>query len=260
MPGMVTVKFVGGAKKSFSTDMLELDADGITIEKLLELILSKKPQNTPDLDVRNILVAINGADSSALEGKMTVVKNSDLISIIPVIHGGAPKKLEIQSGKNLIHVMEIKGNEKINVAFLDRLREDFPKIKLQAVSSKFVLNPYHLQKVLEISINSEKQNVLLSNRIETDILMRFALTKQIADAIASAGIKPKTNVVLIAIGSKQNLEKLYRKLTPNITQPFANDNSAFLKRHFKISKKHLDCVYSKHPLEDILIEKAAVLL
>ena len=36
---MVTIKFVGGAKKSFSTDQLEIDADGITIENLLELIL-----------------------------------------------------------------------------------------------------------------------------------------------------------------------------------------------------------------------------
>ena len=33
-------------------------------------------------------------------------------------------------------------------------------------------------------------NILLSNKIETDILMRFALTLQISNAITSAGIKP----------------------------------------------------------------------
>ena len=33
-----------------------------------------------------------------------------------------------------------------------------------------------------------------------------------------------------------------------------------LKKYFKISKRHLDSVYSKNPLEDILVEKAAVLL
>jgi len=84
---MVTIKFVGGAKKSFSTDQLELDIDGVTIEKLLEILLDIKPKNTPTFDTNNILIAVNGADSSAMEGKKTLIKNSDLISIIPVIHG-----------------------------------------------------------------------------------------------------------------------------------------------------------------------------
>ncbi len=33
----------------------------------------------------------------------------------------------------------------------------------------------------------------------------------------------------------------------------------FLKKYFKITKKQLDSVYSKNPLEDILVEKAAIL-
>ena len=66
---MVTVKFVGGAKKSFSTDQLELDINDVTIEKLLELLLEIQPKNTPTLDTNNILIAVNGADSSTMEGK-----------------------------------------------------------------------------------------------------------------------------------------------------------------------------------------------
>ena len=257
---MITIKFVGGAKKSFSTDQLELDIDDITIEKLLELLLEKKPKDTPTLDTNNILIAVNGADSSAMDGKMTRIKNGDLISIIPVIHGGSSKKLEITIGKKLIQIVEIKGSKQIDVSFLDDLRKEFPKIKLQAISSKFVLNPYHLRKILYISIDSEKEGILLSNKLETDILMRFAATRQIADAITSAGLKPKSDFILIAIGNKTTLDKLYRKLTPLITEVFPKDNSAFLKRHFKITKKQLDSIYSKKPLEDLLIEKAAVLL
>jgi len=34
-----------------------------------------------------------------MEGKMTLIKNSDLISIIPVIHGGSNKKIVITTGK-----------------------------------------------------------------------------------------------------------------------------------------------------------------
>ena len=257
---MVTVKFVGGAKKSFSTDQLELDINDVTIEKLLELLLEIQPKNTPTFDTNNILIAVNGADSSTMEGKMTLIKNSDLISIIPVIHGGSNKKIVINSGKKLIQIVEIKGNRKINVSFLDNLRKEFPTIKLQAISINFVLNSYHLRKILLISTKSETEDILLSNKLETDILMRFAATRQIADAITSAGIHQKNNFILIAVGNKKVLDILYRKLTPLIVEIFSKDNSSFLKKHFKITKRQLDSISSKNPLEDLLIDKAAILI
>jgi molybdopterin converting factor small subunit/tRNA threonylcarbamoyladenosine modification (KEOPS) complex Cgi121 subunit len=258
---MVTIKLIGGAKKSFSTDQLEFDIDDdISIEKLLELILEIKPKNTPTLDTNNILIAVNGADSSAMEGKNTRIKNGDLISIIPVIHGGSNKKIMISVGKKLIQIVEIKGNKQIDVSFLDDLRKEFPKIKFQAISSNFVLNSYHLKKILSISINSEKENILLSNKLETDMLMRFAATKQIADAIVSVGIKPKNDFILIAVGNRTILDKIYQKLTPLIIEIFSKDNSSFLKKHFKITKKQLDSISSKNPLEDLLIEKGAILI
>lgn len=257
---MITIKLVGGAKKSFSTDQLELDVGDITIEKLLELLLEMKPKNAPTLDINNILIAINGADSSAMEGKMTKLKDNDLVSIIPVIHGGSNKKITTSIGKKSIQIVEVKGDKKIDVSFLDQLRKEFPKIKLQAISSNFILNSYHLKKILSISINSEKEKTLLSNKLETDILMRFAATKQIADAIISVGIKPKKNFILIAIGNKTALDKLYQKLTPLTVEIFSKDNSSFLKKHFKITKKQLDSIYSKNPLEDLLIEKGAILI
>ena len=257
---MVTIKFVGGAKKSFSTDQLEIDADGITIENLLELILKIKPPNTPSLDTNNILVAVNGADSSAMKGKLTMIKNTDVVSIIPVIHGGSNKKIVFHIGNKLVQVLEIKGTKQTDVSFLDGLRKEFPKVKLQAISSRFILNSYHLNKVLSISILSEKEGLLLSNKIETDILMRFAAVQQISEAISLIGIKPSQNFILIAIGNKLDLEKIYKKLNPLVIDIFGKNNSAFLKKHFKISKKQIDAVYSKNPLEDLLIEKAAVLL
>ncbi len=257
---MVTIRFVGGAKKSFSTDQLELDIEDITLEELLEILLKEKPENTPSLDIKNILVAINGADSSAMEGKLTRIKKNDLISIIPIIHGGSNKRIMITLGKKTIQILEIKGSKKINVTFLENLRKEFPKIKLQGISSEFVLNLNHLKKIVNISILSEKEKILLSKKIETDILMRFTATKQIGEAINFAGIKSNKNFILIAIGSKNNLNKLFQKLSPLTIEMFSKDNSKFLKNHFKIPKKQLDSVHSKNPLEDILIEKGAILV
>ena len=257
---MITVKLVGGAKKSFSTGQLQIDKYDISIQELLDLLLELKPANTPDLDTENILIAINGSDSSAMEGKSTKIKNNDLVSIIPVIHGGSPKKLTFQVLKKQIQIIEITGQTTIDVKFLDNLRKRYPKIKLQAVSSNFVLNNYHLKKILSLSLESEKNDILLSNKLETDILMRFALTKQISEAIINAGIKPKTNFILIAVGNKKILNSLYEELLPLSVNLFLKNNDLFLKKYFKITKKQLDSVYSKNSLEDILVEKAAILL
>ncbi len=182
------------------------------------------------------------------------------MSIIPVIHVGSPKKLTFQILKKQIQIIEIISQKTINVKFLDNLIKRYSKIQLQAVSSNFVLNNYHLKKILSLSLESEKNNILLSNKLETDILMRFALTNQISDAITYVGIKPKTNFILIAIGNKKILNSLYEELLPLLTNLFSKNNDLFLKKYFKITKKQLDSVYSKNPLEDILIEKAAILL
>ncbi len=257
---MITIKFFGGTKKSFLTGQLQIDKSDISIQELVDLLLESKPANTPDLDAENILIAINGTDSSALEGKSTRVKNNDLVSIIPIIHGGSPKKLVFQVLKKQIQAIEIMGQQTINVQFLDNLRKQYPKIRLQAVSSNFVLNTYHLKKILSLSLESEKNDILLSNKLETDILMRFALTRQISDSITRVGIKPKTNFILIAVGNKKTLNSLYKELLPSSVSLFSKNNELFLKEYFKITKKQLDSVYSKNPLEDILIERAAILL
>ena len=104
---MITVKFIGGAKRSFLTEQLQIDKSDISIQELMDLLLELKPDNTPELDTKNILIAINGTDSSAMEGPSTMIKNNDLVSIIPVIHGGYSKKLTFQVLKKKIKVIEI---------------------------------------------------------------------------------------------------------------------------------------------------------
>lgn len=257
---MFTVKFVGGAKKSFPIENLNIDKSDITIQELITLLSELKPGDTPELDTDNALIAINGADSSAMDGKSTKIKDNDLVSIIPIIHGGSSKKFTFVFSKKQIQAIEIKGQKSIDVKFIDDLRKKYPKLLLQAVSSDFVLNSYHFKKIISLSIESQKNNLLLSNKLETDILMRFALTKQISDAIKNIGIKPKSNFILIAIGNKKTLNSLYDDLLPISTNLFSKNNETSIKKHFKITKKHIDSVYSKNPLADILVEKAAVLL
>ena len=257
---MIIIKLIGGAKKSFNSNQLEIDKFDIPIHELLQLLLKTKPENTSEFDVENILIAINGSDSSAINGKNTIVHDGDIVSIIPVIHGGSPKKLFFDIDKKQIQILEIHGQKTFDVKFIDDLRIKYPKIKFQAVSSKFILNLSHLKKILSISINADKNNILLSNKIETDILMRFAITLQISNAISSVGIKPTSNFILIAIGNKKSFASIYSELSPLCVNLFLKNNDLFLKKHFNISKKYIDTVYSKTPLEDILVEKASILI
>ena len=53
---MITIKLLGGAKKSFNSDQLQIDKSDISINELLELLLKLKPADTSDLDVENILI------------------------------------------------------------------------------------------------------------------------------------------------------------------------------------------------------------
>jgi tRNA threonylcarbamoyladenosine modification (KEOPS) complex Cgi121 subunit/molybdopterin converting factor small subunit len=257
---MISVKLIGGAKKSFNSSHLEIPESEISIQELLDLLLKLKPHNSSDLDVENILIAINGSDSSAMDGKSTIVHDNDIVSIIPVIHGGSSKKLIFEIEKKQIQIIEIRGQKTIDIQFIDNLRKTYPKIKFQAISSRFILNLSHLKKILSLSINAEKNNILLSNKLETDILMRFASTLQISNAISSVGIKSTTNFILISIGNKNNFDSLYSDMSSICVDLFLKNNNLFIKKHFNISKKHVDSVYSKTPLEDILVEQASVLL
>ena len=59
---MIIIKFLGGAKKSFSTDSLKIEKNDITVEQLLDHLLEKIPKGNT-LDMKNLLIAINGIDS-----------------------------------------------------------------------------------------------------------------------------------------------------------------------------------------------------
>lgn len=107
---------------------------------------------------------------------------------------------------------------------------------------------------------AQKDGMLLSNKIETDILMRFACTKQISKAIQKVGLQRKQDFVLILIGKKQSFNKLFNEIRTNLkSNLFSIKNSTFIKKEFKISKKQLGAATSKTPLEDLLAEKAAIL-
>ena len=254
---MITVKLLGGAKKAFGLEKFEIDLDNVTLSKLIDYLWSVKPADTLELDTKNILIAVNGADSSALKGQNTVLHSGDVVSIIPVIHGGGRLCFKVDS-KNA-ELFCIKNQKGKNYDFLTLLRKKFPALVMEGVSPKTITGILHAKKILAQTIYAKKHRLLLAKKTETDILLRFAATTQISGAINAVGIEKLDEFVIIALGNKSALDKIHNHLCPNLTSIDLSKNSKYLQKLFGITKRHLGAVESKNPLEDLLAEKAATL-
>lgn len=262
---MIRVEFVGGAKKSFGSASVDIDHESITVRSLLELLQGMRIKDSPEIDAKNTLVAINGADTSATGGMSSVVLDGDTVSIIPVIHGGDAsdgRRVAFRLGRRRFDVLCVRTARPVGASFLDDLRARYRGLRIQALSERFVLGRSHAEKILALSAEAEKRGILLAKRLETDILVRFALTTQISAAIKSVGIaKParRSAFILVSTGPARMLDSLYKHLEPDLAEPFATDNSEFLRKRFGITKKALGATLSEDPLEDVLVERAAVL-
>ena len=185
---MITINFTGGVRKSFDTDKIVLDKDNITVNQLIEYLIGSKPKNTASFDGKNLLIAINEIDSSALDGYDTVIKQNDVVNIIPVIHGGLQQRIKFKISNQNIELFEFRKNKNIQKNFLDDLRTEFPNLVIQAISSNFILNRDYVKKILSLSIFAKNHGILLSKKLEIDILLRFACTTQINDAIKNLSL------------------------------------------------------------------------
>lgn len=257
---MITVKFLGGTKKFFLTDKLEIEKNVRTIADLLEYLQKSIPQSKSLLDVKNILVAVNGIDSSALGGKYTDLKDGDVISIIPMVHGGSVGRIIFRIGANYVALVRLGKIDYDPINFLETLRKQHPDLFIQGVQSKYIVSVEHAKKIINISLAAKRADVLLSNKIEMDILMRFAFTRQINDAINKLGLQQGKDSVLIIIGTKSSIKGLFKEIKhPIKTSESLSSNSNFMKKEYLITKKQFKCIISKKPLEDLLSEKSAVL-
>ncbi|MDE1829785.1 MAG: MoaD/ThiS family protein [Thaumarchaeota archaeon] len=243
------------------SDKLSIDKNSISVHDLLDYLQNSVPKDKPAFDIRNILVAVNGADSSALQGNETLIKDGDIVSIIPVIHGGSRFRAIFKISNYIVELIRIEKVGADPIQLLESLRAKFPNLIIQGIRAKYILGTNHAKRIIGISLAAAKAGTLLSNKIETDILMRFAQSRQISDAISKVGLKNDEGSILIVVGQKYLIDNLVSDIH-NIIKPITPfpNNANFIKKEFTITKKELGCILSKEPLEDILVERSAVLL
>lgn len=246
------MELLGGARKSFPGGPPDIGGGEIGLDEALRRIRDAVPDGAPRLDLENSLVAINGADSSALRG--ATVSDGDTITIIPIVHGGQPAR------SRGVLVARLGRAASPGEGLVDSLRAEFPRLAIQVVRRRLVLGESHARRVAGVSLAASRRGALLSRRLETDMLMRFANTPQISQAIRRAGARGAEDAVVVAVGTSRGLEALRARLRamPRGSARYGSESS--LRREFGITAAHLRAVSSPRALEDVLVERAAVLL
>lgn len=245
---------LGGARKSFPEGVVYLNCDGYTLAATISKLVDSKPADTPILDTQNVLLAINGADSSSLSGAETILHDGDVVSVIPVIHGGLEVIRWTMGYFEVISVCV-----PADVASPDVLRHQFPGVYIQSVDHNFVLDPEHLRRILEISVAAHDTYTMLTDRIETDILLRLALTTQISVAISQAGVASEPAIV-IALGDDTTMLQRLAKHLQNEALMFPDGHDrrvcdALLSR----AHIHSDIADDTHTAGALLAEHASLL-
>ena len=221
---MITVRLLGGAGKAAGAGTIEIDSDSATVGDILDALGAR---TSGAFGASNVLVAVNGADSSAAGGPKAAVRAGDDVAVIPVVHGGeeagggaagevgpqakalvsialtAPRGRRQAAGKaagseaaarggrlgRTLEAYVVRSGRRVDgiLPSLDDLRTEFPSVSMQVVSGRFVLGASHLRRVVAVSAEAERRRTMLARRIETDVLARLAGTSQISEAIRAAG-------------------------------------------------------------------------
>ena len=84
---MIDIRLLGGIKKAVGRSTLVLDKQIASISEILTF-LKANVQDSKNFDPDNILVTINGTESSMLSQDENIVKTGDNVTIVTIVHGG----------------------------------------------------------------------------------------------------------------------------------------------------------------------------
>jgi sulfur-carrier protein len=84
---LINIKLLGGIKKTAGRSSLVFNKQIASISEVLTFL--KDNVNDPKiLDTDNVLVTINGADSSMLSKDENILKTGDSVTVVTIVHGG----------------------------------------------------------------------------------------------------------------------------------------------------------------------------
>ena len=77
----------GGIRKSVGLSQIHLEKERISLDEMISY-LAKKYNLNHEIKNNEIMVAINGVDSSILGGGQARISSGDIVTILTIVHGG----------------------------------------------------------------------------------------------------------------------------------------------------------------------------
>jgi tRNA threonylcarbamoyladenosine modification (KEOPS) complex Cgi121 subunit/molybdopterin converting factor small subunit len=253
---MITIRLLGGAKKAVGKSAVDLDRSSASVTEILQFLtgVSADPRF---LQPNNLIVAINGVDSAALQGSQTLASSGDTVTIVTVVHGGA----DYTNNGNHVSIIGVRRIAGDAGKIVDRLRAEHQGASIQAVNADAVYGIDHLLGILMMTLEAEKRKIMIANKRETELLLRLACTGQISEAIKRAGLKSDVAGCFVAIS--QNNEEICRfskkikgefEVDDSVLQP-SRQKKVALARVIELKAKFDDGEFLK-----CLLERAAILV
>jgi tRNA threonylcarbamoyladenosine modification (KEOPS) complex Cgi121 subunit len=144
---------------------------------------------------------------------------------------------------------------------VDMLRAQHGRVSIQAVNANSVYGEEHVRGVLKIVFEADKRRVMLTNRRETELLVRLACTNQIAEAIRRAGLKKDEAGCFIAFSQdSESIHQFERQIRSEfdlndfVLKP-SEDKKIRLASMLSLTTKLDDSEFLLY-----LLEKAAILI
>ncbi|MDQ3888156.1 MAG: MoaD/ThiS family protein [Thermoproteota archaeon] len=253
---MIAIRLLGGAKKAVGKPAVNLDRRYASISDILDFLttISAEPRL---LQRSNLIITLNDVDSASLQGHNTMVKSGDKVTIVTVVHGGVDRILDgyYLSIIGVQRIMHDPGK------LVDMLRTQHSHVSIQAVNANSVYEEEHVRGVLRIVLEAKKRKIMLTNRCETELLIRLTGTNQIAEAMRRAGLKKDTAGCFIAFS--QDIESIHQferqiksefDLNDSVLKP-SEDKRIRLASILGFTTKLDDSEFLQY-----LLEKAAILL
>lgn len=84
---MITVDLVGGIRKAAGFSTVNINVTNLSINELLTL-LEREYDLENKVKEDEIMIAINGVESSVMGGNEAKISSGDTVTILSVVHGG----------------------------------------------------------------------------------------------------------------------------------------------------------------------------
>jgi len=253
---MISIRLLGGAKKAVGKPTVDFARPSASVAEILQYLAGISTE-TRLLQPNNLIIAVNGIDSAALQGEQTMAKSGDIVTIVTVVHGGAGFEL----GSNYTTIIGVGRIAEDPGKLIDRLRAGNKAVSIQAASADAVYGMDHALGVLRMTLEAEKRKLMLANKRETELLLRLACTGQIAEAIKMAGLKQGAPGCFIAFS--KDIEAL-RRFSDDVKNEFETDDSVLAPSREKkarlISLLGLSIKFDNSEFLRYLLERAAILV